>query len=228
MANQNASLRRFLVLGALCNLLLLCTTAYSQSRDRKIDKLSWRNEPIKIVKMKTKGRIVDLAKHFDEDDDWLSGFTITVENTSDKAIARVVLNLYFLRPDGSNAEEGTYVERMIYGRDPSEPGADRIQLIQSGERAEVRLLEGNLPVIRSDLKNLGYPDQINRTQITVGSVTFADGSMWAADEMLYPDPSNPLRKLNPKMRQPDKPPKDPPVLPRNYYLTSLHLPFGAV
>src|SRR6266571_469713 len=182
----------------VCSIALFCTTGYSQTRDRIIEKESWRSEPIKIVKLRTKGGNVEISKKFDGDDDWLRGFTVTVQNASDKAIARIVLRLDFPRAAGTPEDQATYVTRIMLGRDPADSNGESLKLTQPGELTEIKLVEENIPLIRSDLKQLGYPETINRVRLVLDSVTFADGSMWAAGETLYPDPSNPVRKTNPK------------------------------
>ena len=176
----------------------LSAFAFGQGQERLIDKMSWRTEPIKILKLETKGKQIELGKKFIEDDDWLKGLTITVKNVSDKAIARIELHLEFLRPEGTPEDISTYVASMGYGRDPADEGAEPLKLVQPGEIVDVKLLEINLPFIRSDLKTLGYPDKITRVQLRVEYITFVDGSMWSGDDILYPDPANPRRKNNPR------------------------------
>src|SRR6185437_8722764 len=91
-----------------------CITGFSQARERLIEKESWRSEPIRIVKLKTKVGTVELRKKFEDDDDWLKGFTATVQNVSEKAIARVVLRLDFPRPDGASENQVTYTTRVMW------------------------------------------------------------------------------------------------------------------
>jgi hypothetical protein len=175
-----------------------CVIGYPQVRDRIIEKESWRSEPIRIVKLRTKSRDIELRKKFEADDDWLRGFTAIVQNVSDKAIARVVLQLGFPRPDGSSENEITYTTRVTWGQDPRDLKNEPLNLMQPGEQAEAKLVEAKLPTIKSDLRALGYSDKIDRVRLLVDSIIFADGSMWKAGEVLYPDPSDPTRWINPK------------------------------
>ncbi len=176
----------------------------SQGVERIIEKVSWRTEPIKILKLETKGKAVELGKNFVEEDDWLKGLKVTVENKSNKAISRIVLDLSFPRPQGSSEEVPTYTVKMIFGRDPSDTSeGESPKQVSPGDRAEVMLLEVNLPSIKQDLERLAYPENVTHAQIMVSSVTFIDGSMWAGDDtILYPDPNNPGQKINPTFRQP--------------------------
>lgn len=178
---------------------------FAQAQERAIGKTSWRNEPVKIVKIKTKGKAVELGKKFQEEDDWLKGLTVTVENVTDKPIAQVVLELSFPRPEGPSETIPTFTESMIYGRDPSETSeAEAQKLVLPGESVDVKLPEVNLPSIKAALEQLGYPEKTTHVQIMVDAVTFIDGSMWASDQMFYPDPSDPKQKINPKYPWPEK------------------------
>ena len=56
-----------------------------------------------------------------------------------------------------------------------------------------------MPLIKTHLKSLGYPERITNAQIKVESVTFVDGSVWNGGDILYPDPSDPKKKINPTL-----------------------------
>ena len=93
---------------------------FAQHHERLIDKESWRNEPIKIIKLKTKDKPIELGKKFLENDDWLYALTVTVQNISDKAIARIDIQLAFPRPGGgSTPEKAIYMAHLGYGKEPS-------------------------------------------------------------------------------------------------------------
>lgn len=180
--------------------ILLPSTGFAQELERVIDKVSWRSEPIKIVKLKSKGKAIELGKKFSAENDWLNGLTATVRNASDKAIARIDIQLSFPRPGGGTSPEtATYMAHMIYGLEPADLSGDQVpKLVLPGEDVEVKLLDVNVPLIKTDLDKLGYEKEIKHAQIMVKSVTFVDGSEWAGDEMLYPNPNNPKQKINPR------------------------------
>lgn len=183
------------------------TTAFSQSLQRTVDKLSWRSEPVRVQKVKANGANVELGKGFKGEKDWLNGLTVSVQNVSNKAIARIELSLAFPRAEDASPDVSTYVVRLIYGLDPSDPGfASGSALLPSGI-ADIKLPQANLPGIKEDLAKLQYPADVTRVRLTLSSVTFVDGSMWAGDEILYPDPKNPNQKINPRL-------KDGPTLER--------------
>ena len=179
---------RIIVLVALTS-----TIGFSQREERSIDKVSSRFEPVQVVKLKFKEKPVEFGQALmDDDDDWFKGQTVTIKNVTDQAIARIELQLTFPR------EEQPYVVFMHYGKDPAERDAAAVKQVLPDETVDIKLNELNVPVIQRTLRRLGYPQKIGRAQIQVRSVTFADGSMWSGDLMLYPDPAQPTRKINPR------------------------------
>jgi hypothetical protein len=175
-----------------------------QGQERLIEKESWRNEPIQIVKLKTKGKDIELGKKFLEVDDWLRGLTARVKNTSDKPISRIELMLSFPRPKATDSDElPTYSVLMVYGKEPSLEAQNQEQVLP-GESVDVKLLEVNLPFIKIDLEKHGYPEKITRARIMVEAVTFNDGTTWSGGKILHPDPDNPGLKRDLRLPRPLK------------------------
>ena len=173
----------------------------AQQDERLLDKLSWKTEPIKIVRIKTKAKTVELGRKFYADDDWLTGMTITAQNISDKVIARIELTLAFPPPRGSSREKPTLVVPMIFGRDPAQASpAEVLKLVNPGERVDIELLEANLPSLSEDLEKLGYGKKVTQARVMVRSVIFIDGSEWIGDEVLYPNPNSPKERINPNRK----------------------------
>lgn len=160
--------------------------------------------------MKTKDRDIELGKKFSEQDDWLKGLTITVQNVSEKAVARIEFRLSFPRPgDGSSPETAIYTAAMGYGKDPAYVSPNEVlKVVLPGETVEIKLREESLSIIKEDLEKLGYEQPIKHAQLMVKAVTFVDGSEWAGDEILYPNPNNPKQKINPKFPLEWRIPKD--------------------
>jgi hypothetical protein len=174
---------------------------FAQAPQRVIEKASWRSEPIRIRQVKTNGRTVALGKKFLQDPNWLKGFSVSVQNVSNKAIARIEIKLSFLRDEMAASNASTYGVTLSSGVEPADlPGGELPKLVLPDDTVEVPLLEGNVPSITQDLASLGYPEAVTRARLTVESVIFADGSTWAGDEMLYPDPKSPKRKINPRLQ----------------------------
>jgi len=180
--------------------ILACQTiAFSQSQ-RVVDKLSWQSEPVKFQKIKANGTDVELGKKFNSEKDWLNGFTVNVKNTSNKAIARIEINLAFPRATNAGPDVPTYVVPMVYGLDPSDADFATQAMVLPGGVVDVKLQQANIPAIKQDLATLKYAEDVTHVRLTLRSVTFSDGSMWAADEILFPDPADPKQKINPRLK----------------------------
>jgi hypothetical protein len=200
--------KMFLTLASMITLLVLL--GFSQKQERTVDKLSWRTEPIKILALKTKGKTIELGKQFLEDDDWLSGFTVSVQNVSSKPISRIEIDLSFPQPEGIASEEKpTYRLGMVYGQEPSPDAATQDQVLP-GESVDVKLPEANLPFIKNALESLGYPVKLTRARIMIDAVTFNDGTTWDGDKILYPDSTNPnVKRIKPRRDKPPLPESPP-------------------
>ena len=204
----NQPARLLLILTGL--IILLPVISFAQVSERKISKISWRTEPVKILKLKTKNKDVELGRKFLEEDDWLNGLAVTVQNISEKAIARIELGLAFPPPKGSPPEKPYLLIRIGFGREPEISPAGAVQkLVLPTESVEIKLPDANIPGIKLGLEKLGYPEKIGQVEISVKSGTFVDGSEWVGDEMLYPNPNNPKEKINPNRSSPEpyKPPQ---------------------
>lgn len=205
--------RKFLMLASLVALLVLLgfSQKQEQAQERAIDKLSWRTEPIKILALKTKGKSIELNKKFLEDDDWLSGFTVNVQNVSSKPISRIEIDLSFPRPESAAAEDKPiYRLAMVYGQEPSLNATTQEQVLP-GESVDVKLPKANLPFIKNALESLGYPVKLTRARIMIDAVTFNDGTTWDGDKILYPDSNNPnIKRIKPR---PEKSPLPEPPSP---------------
>ena len=65
---------------------------------------------------------------------------------------------------------------MFFGLDPSDPAYTESQKPAfPSESVELQLPDANLPTIKTDLKTLGYSENISHAQLRVESVTFLDG-----------------------------------------------------
>jgi hypothetical protein len=189
----------------LCLALLPLTslTGFSQQAKGLIDKNSWRAEPVRIEQVKTNGTPIEFGRSFSTNKDWLKDLTVSVKNMSDQSIARIEINLSFPRPRGTSPDVSTYVVRLIYGLEPSDPSFAQTQKpLMPGEIANLHLPDQNRPIIKADLASLGYPEEDNYARLTINSITFLDGSTWEGGETLYPDPKHPGRKLNPRLENP--------------------------
>lgn len=178
-------------------MLTLCPIlAGAQSPTRVIEKISWRTEPVRMEKITAHDTLVEPGRKFQQEKDWFSDLTVSVKNISNKAIARIEINVSFPRDRQVSSDVPMLVIPILHGLDPAD-AKDQLPLLP-GEATELHMLKANLPIIKQGLSTLGYPDDVTRVNLMLNTVTFVDGSMWAGDEILYPDPKNPKDKINPR------------------------------
>jgi hypothetical protein len=127
-----------------------------QDEWKMVKKSSYADEPVEIIKVKSKGGDIRLGEKFKGDaSEWLRGFTLTVENTSGKTITYLGFALFF--PSGGNhsAGETSYTFDLMFGVSPSS----------------------------EHYADLGYPPDIRAVEIWINEVGFDDGTSWLGGHM---------------------------------------------
>jgi hypothetical protein len=171
-------------------ILLLPAIAFAQQKERVLKKIERRDEPLKILKLKVKGKQVDFNQSFVTDDDWFRELTVNVENASDKTIVFFDLRLTF--PPTGTAQRAAS-DHLIYGHYPPRPGETGMPhpdqpSLQPGDTAMVVLTdyEGT----RDFLNKTGHAQSIKEIQIVIDEVIFADGIKWHAGLLMKRDPED--------------------------------------
>lgn len=167
--------------------------AKSQQQDRLVIKKPWRVEPVKVVSAKTKKKgKIDIGKPFDEADDWLDGFTITVSNGSDQIVTALAVEMTFRREP--NDTRPPFAHDLNFGPSPISHDyarRDPKKVIKPGETADLEVRPHMYKSVKAALQKLGYPESINRVEITVSEVGFEDGSVLLSGTLFIQDPNNP-------------------------------------
>lgn len=193
MQYTSQRLFRQIVMVSLCLGTVVSTLGIiNQKQDRVLEKESWRNEPIKVSNLKVKGRKVTIGQKFSEDDDWLNNLTISIKNTSDKAILFLEMAVVFPR---SNDNEPEYTYRLKYGSIPAPPGTAPISnmpdMVKPNETIDIVLSEEEYNHIKDSLRMSGYPANTERVQLSLAAVIFDDETMWRGGHILHRDPNDP-------------------------------------
>jgi len=165
-----------------------------QGKNRLVTKKPWRVEPVKVVSATSKRKEkIELGKPFDDEDDWLDGFTVTVSNDSDKTVTAVVVEMVFPREPGDTRNE--FGEELSLGPSPITPEyntrRDPNRVIKPGETADLKVRPDTYKSIKEALQTLGYPASINRVEIIITEVGFDDGSVLMSGKLYLQDPANP-------------------------------------
>jgi hypothetical protein len=167
-----------------------------QQPDKVIKKESWPKEPVKIAKLKIKGKDIGLDEKFLSDEDWLRGFTLSLENISSKTILFMEIEVLFPRPqEHRTAQEPPLLYRLHYGQQPPLPGevlpSGEMKRIRPGETINIVLTDENYSDIKSLLGELDYPVNVGKVSVSIGSIIFEDETMWRGGSILRRDPNNP-------------------------------------
>lgn len=162
-------------------------------QDRTVTKKPWRVEPVKVVAARNKKKEnIEIAKAFDDDDDWLDGFTVTVVNNSDKTVTAMNIEMVFRRELGDNRPP--LAEGLYFGPSPS--GLDYLhrdpnKVIKPGKTVELSLSAENYEGLKRFLQQAGYATSIKRVELVIREVGFEDGSVLQAGTLFLPDPNHP-------------------------------------
>jgi hypothetical protein len=167
--------------------------AQSLPLDRIVVRKPWPVEPVKVVAVKTKNKgNIEIGRAFDESDDWLDGFTVTVANNYDKAVTAVTVSMIFRRDPGDTRPPAA--QELHFGPSPLSPeyvDRDPNKVIKVGKTADLRLSPQNYKSLKDLLEQTGYPNSIKRVELVIREVGFEDGSMLYSGTFYLQDPANP-------------------------------------
>jgi hypothetical protein len=163
-------------------------------------------EPVKVVAAKTKNKAnIEIGRAFDEADDWLDGFTVTVVNNSDKTVTAMTIEMVFRREPSDTRPP--VAQALHFGPSPS--GREYIyrdpsKVIKVGKTGELHLSPRNYKSLKDLLEQQGYPSSIKRVELIIIEVGFEDGSVLDSGTFYLQDPANPNDPTK-KIRAPQPP-----------------------
>jgi hypothetical protein len=168
-------------------------SARIQQKDRTVARKPWPVEPVRVVAVKTKNKeSVEIGRAFDEDDDWLDGFTVTVANNYDKSVTAMEIEMVFRREPGDPRPPFAY--SLHLGPSPDGPEyvhRDPKRIIKVGKTADLGLSPKNYASLKNYLAQTGYSNGIQRVELVIRAVGFEDGSMLHTGTFYLQDPDHP-------------------------------------
>ncbi|HEY6187970.1 MAG TPA: hypothetical protein VIW80_09845 [Pyrinomonadaceae bacterium] len=151
-------------------------------------------EPVEITAIKTKKGVIKAGEKFKDDDDWVRGLTVKLENVSAKNIVYINVSFSFLRPaDHESAGQPPFVDHLTYGSNAmlySSSQSTRLPTLAPGASVEISLTDKNHEAIKRALKKINYPESIKRLQIYLAEVIFDDDTAWLYGSWFRLDPHN--------------------------------------
>ncbi|HST51186.1 MAG TPA: hypothetical protein VLJ61_04175, partial [Pyrinomonadaceae bacterium] len=170
-------------------LLLLCTASAAVPKNRMIESASLPDEPVEITAIKVKEANVKFWEKFAADEDWLSGITFTVKNTSEKRISHVELLI-----EQSISETLSFTIPVGVGEfRPLTQSAAGPAIALPGETVEIRLSDERYKGFRNAVPVEYKFVPVTEVKVHIERVVFTDGSMWYKGMLHYRDPNNPRR-----------------------------------
>lgn len=158
-----------------------------QDKEKRIERLSYDNEPVEISKLKANDNVLELGKKIPDTDDWLKHFKIEFKNKSDKIIVYLCYDLDF--PE--TKETGNiFAFPLCYGINPFvNKNNDNKQLLEPGDVAEVQLTDAKLATLKEIIERRQPFSGISKINIRLSFIAFEDGTAWSGGSMLRPDPN---------------------------------------
>ena len=172
--------------------------------ERKLVKTEWPRMPVKVNHGKLKRGLAKFGEPFtDPDDDWLDGFTINIQNTSQKSIVYIEVGLTFFKK-----EEGLVPERVpvgfpfSYGSGLGIFNTGRLfEPVNPGDSVDVVFSTDDFRTLKTMLVNDKYPTSFRNVDVCVEAIQFDDGELWYKSYLFYRDPYNPDRYVRDKYFQ---------------------------
>src|SRR5882724_20303 len=165
----------------------------SPQRERTVVRKPWRVEPVKVVAVTNKKKAkIEIDKTFDDDDDWLDGFTVTVVNKYDKTVTAMSIDMVFRRDPGDTRPPLAW--SLDFGPNPFRPEylqRDPSKVIRVGETADLHLSPQDYIYLKRALQQLGFPVSIKRVELVIRTVGFEDGSVLHSGTIFVQDPKSP-------------------------------------
>lgn len=190
-------LKRVLVFVALLMTVpaLLATHSFAQQeKERLLERYVHQKEPLRIKAIKGKKGMINISKKFLDDDDWLKGLSISLENISEKSITYIQLEIEFPRPD----DVPPLVFPVVYGQGllPDSESTVKSPAIKPGEEVVLSLSQEAYAVLKQSLDEEKYSKSIKHAIVDLRSVIFDDGIMWRAGRLMKRDPNDPRRWIS--------------------------------
>jgi hypothetical protein len=164
-----------------------------QQRERIVVRKPWRFEPVRVVAVKNKKNAnIEIGRAYDDDDDWLDGFTVRVTNNYTKPVTAISIDMVFRRDPGDSRHPAAW--SLNFGPDPLSLEylrRDPNRVIKVGETTEIQIDPENYKWLKMFLKQNGFPINIRQVELIIRTVGFDDGSVLDSGTLFLQDPNNP-------------------------------------
>lgn len=167
-----------------------------QLRERSIYKRSDFSPPVKITLAKTKNRgSIRFEQKFIDDEDWLKGLTVSLDNSSGKSFIYARIEIKFPPPEGQERALPA-IYPLEYGDNPlsykteDEMPPRRVKPVLPGKSLEITLSDDTFNDLEFFLKAAGYIRGTNAVELRITDIGFTDGTVWNLGRILRRDPKS--------------------------------------
>lgn len=199
MFGNSKSFSRSLLVIAFTVLLSVLGIA-QQVKQRVVQLVPYRDQPIEIVAVKVKGVPIKPKQKFDGDSDWLNGMTVTLKNVSDRPVAyvSVLMGVPYGKKNSRPVNAGAVLQYGVRSLRPGEnypAGFIKPEPLLPGETVDVVLTERERDQLHSYLAEKGASTEITELNVRLYEVFFEGDSdtKWSTGRMLRLDPNDPNR-----------------------------------
>jgi hypothetical protein len=173
--------------------LLPITISAAQGQDRVVSKMWRKPAPLELKVIKTRKGEIKLDQKFVEEDDWIKGLSIVLENVSGKTITYVGVGLLFPRDAEVFGKIPPLYHRLMYGHHPKAPEAALLNMppltLRPGESITVTLSDSDYSEITNNWRQLESSRSIKDLRLHLYEIFFDDGAGWVVGTW-YPNSSD--------------------------------------
>lgn len=177
-------------------LSLSAAPSQQQLKERRIDKLSHYSPPVRITLTKTKKKdSIRFEEKFVDDDDWLKGLTVRLDNSSGKSFRYARIEVQFRRPDYQE-QDPPAIWYLEYGDYPfrykteEEMPPLRVEPVSPGEGLEISLGDDDFNQMEIFLTGARYYSSTDAIELRITDIGFSDGTVWSHGRILRRDPKS--------------------------------------
>jgi hypothetical protein len=184
-----------------------------QKSERAVEQRQMPGQPAEVVEIRNKKLKLGRASKIEDGDDWLEGLSVSVKNTSAKAIIYVEVGLEFPKADDLSATDDRILAfNLYYGTREKPDGSGQRPSIKPGEVAQLTLSVERYDLLQGALSSLNYSKSIKKIKLAMRVVIFEDDLMWNFGTMMSRDPDDPHRwvRIGQSRTTPPKPPTGKP------------------
>jgi hypothetical protein len=139
------------------------------------------NEPVEVVAIESEGKPITAGKWFKGRNSWLDDMSFEVKNNSNKKILFLELKLEFDRTVNTDGiVEANYI-RLQHGYIPGVGDTPaQVSLIPVGSKIALRFTKEMAVAYRKQFPQL---NKVSKLKLSLGTVVFADDTLWAVGMM---------------------------------------------